>query len=582
MLYLAVFLLLLLGAACSVVADGGGSRASGCSRCCNDNLVAYPFGFSGDCHIVLTCNATTSTPLLPNSTAAVSFNSNFSDVDVTLPPSCNRTVGKARAARGGGGGGGGYGVSSHTGLFLRGRCSRTPAATDCTFPRDVMTRILRTAQCGGGGGGGGNYTAWTCVTSSPPAPNTAAAAQGLGRFLDWAKVEATGCGGALAAALYGDTPLPSLESAMAELGRWLNGTTCSENATSLDVQTPTSFAWGHRCTCREGLLGDGFAAGDHGALPASSLNSHNNLPAVAVGVGVFAAFLISVNFMVWFLFSWWNRQKSTVKMMKTSKQPPARRFRGELVEDLEQEEARPRRFNFDELAAATGNFADDRKLGSGGFGSVYYGFLADINCEVGVKMASKTSRQGCKEFVSEVRIIGRLRHRNLVQLLRWCHGGDDELLLVYELIQNGSLDSHLYRPDSLLTWPVRYDIALGVGAALLYLHEEAEQRVVHKDVKPSNVMLDASFNAKLGDFGLARLIDDGRQSHTTDVASTMGYMDLECMLTGRVSMESDVYSFGVLLLGITCGRRPAVRVSGDDRAESGAGCGLTARRRTAR
>jgi serine/threonine protein kinase len=142
-----------------------------------------------------------------------------------------------------------------------------------------------------------------------------------------------------------------------------------------------------------------------------------------------------------------------------------------------------------------------------------------------------------------------------VQLIGWCHGVDDDLLLVYELMHNGSLDAHLYNDNKqLMTWTVRHGVALGVGSALLYLHEDAERRVVHRDVKPSNVMLDLSFTAKLGDFGLARLVDDGRRSHTTGVAGTFRYMDAECVLAGRASVESDVYSFGVLLLEVACGR----------------------------
>jgi serine/threonine protein kinase len=117
---------------------------------------------------------------------------------------------------------------------------------------------------------------------------------------------------------------------------------------------------------------------------------------------------------------------------------------------------------------------------------------------------SKGSKQGRKEYASEVRIISRLRHRNLVQLIGWCHDGG-ELLLVYEMMPNGSLYKHLYSTNNneLLPWPVRHEIVLGLGSALLYLHEEWEQCVVHRDIKPSNVMLDASFHAKLGDFGLA-------------------------------------------------------------------------------
>uniref|UniRef100_A0ACD5YLC4 Uncharacterized protein n=1 Tax=Avena sativa TaxID=4498 RepID=A0ACD5YLC4_AVESA len=163
-----------------------------------------------------------------------------------------------------------------------------------------------------------------------------------------------------------------------------------------------------------------------------------------------------------------------------------------------------------------------------------------------------------------MRIISRLRHRNLVQLLGWFNGGDDgDLLLVYELMPNGSLDAHLYKPDHVLPWTVRYEVALGLGSALMYLHQDTEQCVVHRDVKPSNIMLDASFNAKLGDFGLARFVCNGRGSLTTGAAGTLGYMDPKCVFSGSASMESDVYSFGVVLLDITCCRRPAV-VRDDD------------------
>ncbi|OEL36833.1 L-type lectin-domain containing receptor kinase IX.1 [Dichanthelium oligosanthes] len=217
----------------------------------------------------------------------------------------------------------------------------------------------------------------------------------------------------------------------------------------------------------------------------------------------------------------------------------------------------PKRFGYGELAIATDDFSAKRKLGEGGFGLVYRGFLKEMNLHVAIKRVSKASKQGRKEYASEVRIISRLRHRNLVQLIGWCHGRG-ELLLVYELMPNGSLDRHLYSSASdgaLLPWPRRHEIVLGLGSALLYLHEEWDQCVVHRDIKPSNVMLDASFHAKLGDFGLARLVDHGRGSHTTVLAGTMGYMDPECMITGRANAESDVYSFGVVLLEIACGRR---------------------------
>ncbi|XP_059446402.1 L-type lectin-domain containing receptor kinase IX.1-like [Corylus avellana] len=215
----------------------------------------------------------------------------------------------------------------------------------------------------------------------------------------------------------------------------------------------------------------------------------------------------------------------------------------------------PKRFLFNELARATNNFNDEEKLGQGGFGGVYKGFLRDSNTFVAVKRVSKGSKQGIKEYASEVKIISRLRHKNLVQLIGWCHERG-ELLLVYEFMPNGSLDSHLFREENLLIWAMRYNIAQGLALALLYLHEEWEQCVVHRDIKSSNIMLDSNFNTKLGDFGLARLVDHLKGSQTTVLAGTMGYMAPECVTTGKASKESDVYSFGIVALEIACGRKP--------------------------
>nr|BAD09250.1 putative receptor-type protein kinase LRK1 [Oryza sativa Japonica Group] len=223
----------------------------------------------------------------------------------------------------------------------------------------------------------------------------------------------------------------------------------------------------------------------------------------------------------------------------------------------------PRRFPYHELVDATKSFATEEKLGQGGFGAVYRGYLRELGLAVAIKRFAKdSSKQGRKEYKSEIKVISRLRHRNLVQLIGWCHGRT-ELLLVYELVPNRSLDVHLHGNGTFLTWPMRLgcchriNIVHGLGSALLYLHEEWDQCVVHRDIKPSNVMLDESFNAKLGDFGLARLIDHAVGVQTmTHPSGTPGYLDPECVITGKASAESDVYSFGVVLLEVACGRRP--------------------------
>ncbi|XP_030496646.2 L-type lectin-domain containing receptor kinase IX.1-like [Cannabis sativa] len=252
--------------------------------------------------------------------------------------------------------------------------------------------------------------------------------------------------------------------------------------------------------------------------------------------------------LAWFIF--WRREASKEKVVNV-------KHGGELSMDNEfEKETGPKRFTYDELSRATDNFVEEGKLGEGGFGGVYRGLLKESNTEVAVKRVSRGSKQGKKEYIAEVKIISRLRHRNLVQLIGWCHE-QGELLLVYEFLPNGSLDTHLFGNKLMLKWTVRHKIALGIASALLYLHEEWEQCVVHRDIKSSNVMLDSNFNAKLGDFGLARLIDHNELgSQTTVLAGTMGYLAPECVTIGKASKETDVYSFGVVALEISCGRRP--------------------------
>ncbi|MED6199470.1 hypothetical protein PIB30_076206 [Stylosanthes scabra] len=236
------------------------------------------------------------------------------------------------------------------------------------------------------------------------------------------------------------------------------------------------------------------------------------------------------------------------------------------IEDLERG-AGPRRFSYEEIVLATNNFSPNRKLGQGGFGAVYRGYFADLDLVVAVKRISSGSRQGKREYVTEVRVISRLRHRNLVQLIGWCHD-QGEFLLVYEYMPNGSLDYHLLGSRTPLTWNLRHKIVLGLACAILYLHEEWEQCVVHRDIKPSNVMLDSSFNVKLGDFGLAKLMDHELGPQTSALAGTIGYMAPEYISSRRASKESDVYSFGLVVLEIVTGKK-VFDVISDEGSEKG-------------
>uniref|UniRef100_A0A0A9FP14 non-specific serine/threonine protein kinase n=1 Tax=Arundo donax TaxID=35708 RepID=A0A0A9FP14_ARUDO len=229
-----------------------------------------------------------------------------------------------------------------------------------------------------------------------------------------------------------------------------------------------------------------------------------------------------------------------------------RRF-AEEEEDWEIEYG-PHRISYKDLHAATRGFRD--VVGVGGFGRVYHGVLPRSGAEVAVKKVAHDSRQGLREFVSEIASMSRLRHRNLVQLLGYCRRRG-ELVLVYDYMVNGSLDNHLFgsgRPA--LSWEQRGKIVRGVAAGLLYLHEGWEQVVVHRDIKSGNVLLDADMNGKLSDFGLARLYDHGSNPQTTRVVGTLGYLAPEMSKTGKATTSTDVFAFGAFLLEVACGRRP--------------------------
>ncbi|KAI3924750.1 hypothetical protein MKW92_028406 [Papaver armeniacum] len=230
------------------------------------------------------------------------------------------------------------------------------------------------------------------------------------------------------------------------------------------------------------------------------------------------------------------------------------------VEDWELNHGRLR-FSYKDLYIATNGFKEKELLGVGGFGRVYKGILRTSNTNVAVKRISHDSKQGIREFTSEIISIGHLRHRNLAHLLGYCRR-NSELLLVYDYMPNGSLDKLIFRhSDStstspVLSWNQRFQIIKGVACGLVYLHEEWEQVVIHRDVKASNVLLDCEMNARLGDFGLARLYTRGTKFQTTKVVGTLGYIAPEMSRTGRATTCSDVFSFGALLLEVACGRRP--------------------------
>ncbi|XP_010433935.1 PREDICTED: cysteine-rich receptor-like protein kinase 6 isoform X1 [Camelina sativa] len=208
------------------------------------------------------------------------------------------------------------------------------------------------------------------------------------------------------------------------------------------------------------------------------------------------------------------------------------------------------------IQTATNNFAEGNKIGKGGFGEVYKGTFSNGK-EVAVKRLSKNSRQGEAEFKTEVVVVAKLQHRNLVRLLGFSLQGD-ERILVYEYMPNKSLDYLLFEPTKQvqLDWTQRYKIIGGIARGILYLHEDSQLKIIHRDLKASNILLDVDINPKIADFGMARIFGlDQTQDNTSRIVGTYGYMSPEYAMHGQFSMKSDVYSFGVLVLEIISGRK---------------------------
>ncbi|XP_062200414.1 proline-rich receptor-like protein kinase PERK4 [Phragmites australis] len=213
-------------------------------------------------------------------------------------------------------------------------------------------------------------------------------------------------------------------------------------------------------------------------------------------------------------------------------------------------------FSYEELAAATSGFSSANMLGQGGFGYVYKGVLAGSGKEVAVKQLKSGSGQGEREFQAEVEIISRVHHRHLVSLVGYCIAGNQRML-VYEFVANNTLEHHLYgKGVPVMDWPTRMKIALGSAKGLAYLHEDCHPRIIHRDIKAANILLDNNFEAMVADFGLAKLTTDTNTHVSTRVMGTFGYLAPEYASSGKLTDRSDVFSFGVMLLELITGRRP--------------------------
>ncbi|KAL9401709.1 hypothetical protein Peur_005558 [Populus x canadensis] len=225
-------------------------------------------------------------------------------------------------------------------------------------------------------------------------------------------------------------------------------------------------------------------------------------------------------------------------------------------EDLEKiAEQEQKQFSFETLLSATKDFHPTHKLGEGGFGPVFKGKLDDGR-EIAVKKLSHSSNQGKKEFMNEAKLLARVQHRNIVNLLGYCAHGVEKLL-VYEYVANESLDKLLFKSDKRgqLDWKKRYNIIISIARGLLYLHQDSHSCIIHRDIKASNILLDDKWVPKIADFGMARLFPEDQTHVNTRVAGTNGYMAPEYVMHGHLSVKADVFSFGVLVLELISGQR---------------------------
>ncbi|KAK7247215.1 hypothetical protein RIF29_42092 [Crotalaria pallida] len=301
------------------------------------------------------------------------------------------------------------------------------------------------------------------------------------------------------------------------------------------------FYWAGKGTTRipkSGVYGPLIAAFSivSDSKPCSDQKAGKNSKAVGVGLGVAALCLVLI--VVGVIFWWKGCFKGTIRREK----------------GIEGQDSQTGTFTLKQIREATDDFNPANKIGEGGFGPVYKGQLSD-GTWIAVKQLSSKSRQGNREFLNEIGMISCLQHPNLVKLYGCCIESD-QLMLVYEYMENNSLARALFssKYQLKLDWPTRLRICIGIAKGLAFLHEESRLKIVHRDIKATNVLLDANLNPKISDFGLAKLDEEEKTHISTRVAGTMGYMAPEYALWGYLTYKADVYSFGVVLLEIISGQ----------------------------
>ncbi|XP_065862210.1 G-type lectin S-receptor-like serine/threonine-protein kinase At4g27290 isoform X2 [Euphorbia lathyris] len=463
-----------------------------------------PFGFSQGCQIPLNCTDSGDILLGDFNVQKITQDS----IWVYVPAACDRPIESLRQL---------YGKNfapSLQNLFLLVNCSYS-SLSDCPILEPKISSLLSSEPC--------KYTTKNgigCLSDG---------FKRVHELLDYAKENGTDCQNFLSSLIVKhDVPA----SEMVKLAWWLEGSCqCSVNAHCIFLSLPNGHT-GYQCRCNKGFQGEGYL----GSLPCEE---ERFVKMIAIAVMVAGVLLLGLSVASFVLCKRVKFQRNKKKVKIDNSQDDA------LELPL---------FDLATLVNATSNFSESNKIGEGGFGPVYKGILEEGQ-EIAVKRLSKSSRQGLKEFMNEVILIVKLQHRNLVKLLGCCIEADEKML-IYEFMPNKSLDGFLFdsTQNKLLDWAKRMNIINGVARGLIYLHQDSILRIIHRDLKASNVLLDKDLNPKISDFGMARCFGGNEtQANTDKVVGTNGYMSPEYISYGIYSGKSDVFSFGVLVLEIICG-----------------------------
>ncbi|CAK9327386.1 unnamed protein product [Citrullus colocynthis] len=291
----------------------------------------------------------------------------------------------------------------------------------------------------------------------------------------------------------------------------------------------------------------------HLRLAHADLQTINDVKSKSTGIIIAIVLPATLMIFIIAIYFWWRWKASKNEHSKKGGRLKLRS--DDMIGDQSKFEELPL-YDFEKLAIATNSFDLSQKLGQGGFGPVYKGRLLNGQ-EIAIKRLSRASKQGYEEFINEVIVISKLQHRNLVQLLGCCIEGEEKML-IYEYMPNLSLDAFIFdsTKQKLLDWRKRFNIVDGIARGLLYLHRDSRLKIIHRDLKASNILLDKDMNPKISDFGMARIFGNNEvEANTIRVVGTYGYMSPEYAMQGQFSEKSDVFSFGVLLLEIISGKR---------------------------